>query len=652
MTEMRLSMLQRKTKSELIQIAKAMGGRPFGSYTKARIIQMIIDLSSKNASKNAGVDKNAAVGVDKGVVASRGVSSVSSGVISKDAGANKGRIATNQRVAVNQKVKANDSGGAQTRGGQTGGTQTGGVQTPRTAKGVTATQNVSAQAGTVQSGATQNAITQAGNTQGAAVKLSHASSSTARSSSSSKPSPLPKPSPSTYSYPAAPAGDVESGNRRRKRRSRERDADPDEGWTGDLIVVEGRLDLRDEGYGFVRADGCLPSRNDAYVSIKMIRQFKLRRGDHIVGTSRPANRSEKNAALLSLHSINGQTADAMDAERPLFEALTPIHAEKHIQMASGNVASGNVVSGNTSSANASGDLNMVSDITSGSTSTSGDVTSRLLDIVAPLGFGQRVLIWTPKRYGVASILSSMISSVETNYPDVYVIGLFLDQRPEDVTLLEGHVKVGETASTVFDQPAEEHVLVAEMAMERAKRLAESGVNVVMFVDSVTVLARAYNATLSNAGKAYSGKIDSGAIHLPKKMFGVGRNLAEAGSVTMIATISTDTPKFRMLDSVIAEEFKGIANTEIRVDRWAAEMGLVPALDITGCVSHDESQLIDKDKLGVLQTLRKSWLEKASCAAGADSKELSSELSCVVAETPGAVVAALEHALKHLRGSAL
>ena len=481
----------------------------------------------------------------------------------------------------------------------------------------------------------QGAFAQTGATQNATVKPSPANSSNV--------SPPPKPSPSTYSYPAAPAGDVEIGNRRRKRRSRERDADPDEGWTGDLIVVEGRLDLRDEGYGFVRADGCLPSRNDAYVSIKMIRQFKLRRGDHIIGTSRPANRSEKNAALLSLHSINGQTADAMDAERPLFEALTPIHAEKHIQVAPVNtiVAPVNTISEDTLDTANTPDVN-----------TAGDVTPRLLDIVAPLGFGQRVLIWTPKRYGVVSILSSMISSVEANYPDVYVIGLFLDQRPEDVTLLKGQVKVGEAASTVFDQPPEEHVLVAEMAMERAKRLAESGVNVVMFVDSITVLARAYNATLSNASKAYSGKIDSGAIHLPKKMFGVGRNLAEAGSVTMIATISTDTPKFRMLDSVIAEEFKGIANTEIRLDRWAAEIGLVPALDITGCVSHDEAQLIDKDKLEVLQTLRKSWLEKASCAAVADSNKPSSELLCTVAESPGAVVAALEHALKDLHGTAL
>ena len=390
--------------------------------------------------------------------------------------------------------------------------------------------------------------------------------------------------------------EAEVGNRRRRRRNRDRDRDRDDGWDGDPVAVSGRLDLRDEGYGFLRVDGCLPNRNDAYVPVKTIRQYGLRRGDHLTGTSRPANRAEKNPALLTLKSINGGPAEVSD--RPTFESLTPIHAVRRLT------------------------LEQPEDPDA--------VTARLVDVVAPIGVGQRVLVRGPRRSGASELLMSLISAIETNEPDIFVMGLFLDQRPEDITEVRRCVRNGDVAATSFDQSPEEHVQTAEMTIERVKRLVESGQNVAVVLDSLTSVAQAYNAALSNAGRAYGGNVESGAVHMPKKLFGAGRNVSEGGSLTMIASIVSDGSS--SLPGVLCDEFVGTANTEICLDGWAAQLGLFPAIDVIASVSRDEDRFLDADEAQALQQLRRSFTDGSPD------------------DGPATVVKALEAALAKLRST--
>lgn len=394
--------------------------------------------------------------------------------------------------------------------------------------------------------------------------------------------------------------DVEPGNRRRRRRGRDRDRDKDEGWNGDPITVDGYLDLRDEGYGFLRVDGSLPNKKDAYVPVKTIRQYGLRRGDHLTGTSRPANRTERNPALLSVASINDGPPELRD--RPRFERLTPVHAERRLELEQ----SGEVGPGDLDPAEADG------------------ITARLIDLVAPIGIGQRVLVIAPPHSGATALLTAIMQSIETNEPDLHVMALLLDQRPEEISEIDSYLRSGDVAATGFDQPPEEHVLTAEMTIERAKRRVEAGQDVVVIVDGLTALARAYNSMLSNSGRAFSGHVESGAIHMPKKLFGAGRNIVDGGSLTMIATL---TAQNRSFDEILVGTFAGTANTEIHLDRWAAELGVHPAIDLTASVSRDEQRFVDESELDAIRKLR------ADLASG---------------DGPGAVVAQLEAALARLR----
>lgn len=410
---------------------------------------------------------------------------------------------------------------------------------------------------------------------------------------------------------AEPGGDdgaqaeADQGNRRRRRRTRDRDRDRDEGWDGDTVPVSGHLDLRDEGYGFLRVGGCLPTRNDAYVPVKTVRHHGLRRGDHLTGTSRPANRTEKNPALVTLDSINGGPPEP--SQRPLFSLLTPVHASRQLVLELPGAGNGN----------------------GGDGQDFGSLAGRLIDLVAPVGVGQRVLVVAPRHCGAASVLGAIMAAVEANEPEFRVMGLFLDQQPETITEMERCVQRGEVAATAFDQPAEEHVQTAEMVVERAKRAVELGADVVLAVDGLTALARAYNTALSGSGRAYSGNVESGAVHMPKKFFGAGRNLSGVGSLTMIATLVADSKD--AVDRVALGELSGRANTEIRLDRWAAELGHRPAIDIAASVSHDEDRFLDADELEALRRVRREL-----AAAGGDG--------------PGAAVAALEAALDRLRAS--
>ena len=542
---MRRSTLQRKDRSELNQIATALGAKPSSRARKDQIIQMIIELTSGEGrvSQLAEVENSEAAA---------------------DAGGGEDRAGADRRRADRDDAQRAD------QGNRAAGDRRAGDRSDR--------------AGDDQRAGDQRANDQRADDQRANDRADDVEPGNQRANDRAD-----DVEPGNQRANDR-ADDVEPGNRRRRRRNRDRDRDRDDGWDGDPVAVSGRLDLRDEGYGFLRVDGCLPNRNDAYVPVKTIRQFGLRRGDQLSGMSRPANRAEKNPALLTLDSINDGPAEFSD--RSLFEALTPIHAVRRLTLEQPE--------------------------------NPDAVTARLVDLVAPIGVGQRVLVKGPRRSGASGLLAAVIASIEANEPDMYVMGLFLDQRPEDITEVRRFVRNGEVAATSFDQTPEDHVQTAEMTVERAKRLVESGRNVAVVLDGITALAQAFNAALSNAGRAYSGNVESGAVHMPKKLFGAGRNISEGGSLTMIASITSDGSD--PVQAAVCAEFVGTANTEIHLDRWAAQRGLYPAIDIGASLSRDEHRFLDADEVQALQGLRRSFVDGAGDGPAAMVKTLEAALA--------------------------
>ena len=367
--------------------------------------------------------------------------------------------------------------------------------------------------------------------------------------------------------------DGEGGSRRRRRRGRDRggerfEARSDEPWSGDPVEVSGVLDLRDEGYGFIRVSGYLPTRDDVYVSVKQTRQFSLRRGDVIVGTSRPAARNEKNPALLRIDSVNGGAPDSA-RERRRFDDLTPLFPDERLTLSSRDEP-----------------YNM---------------TTRIIDLLAPIGKGQRGLIVAPPKAGKTTIMKQIAKSISENNPDVHLMVLLVDERPEEVTDMRRSVN-GEVVASTFDRPAEEHTSVAELVLERAKRLVEEGRDVVIILDGITRLARAYNLAAPATGRVMSGGIDTGALYPPKKFFGAARNLEEGGSLTIIASALIETGS--KMDDVIFEEFKGTGNMELRLDRRLAERRLYPAINVDASSTRHEELLYDAKQLKQVHKLRR------------------------------------------------
>ena len=367
--------------------------------------------------------------------------------------------------------------------------------------------------------------------------------------------------------------DGEGGSRRRRRRGRDRggerfEARTDEPWSGDPVEVSGVLDLRDEGYGFIRVSGYLPTRDDVYVSVKQTRQFSLRRGDVIVGTSRPAARNEKNPALLRIDSVNGGVPDSA-RDRRRFDDLTPLFPDERLTLSSRDEP-----------------YNM---------------TTRIIDLLAPIGKGQRGLIVAPPKAGKTTIMKQIAKSISENNPDVHLMVLLVDERPEEVTDMRRSVN-GEVVASTFDRPAEEHTSVAELVLERAKRLVEEGRDVVIILDGITRLARAYNLAAPATGRVMSGGIDTGALYPPKKFFGAARNLEEGGSLTIIASALVETGS--KMDDVIFEEFKGTGNMELRLDRRLAERRLYPAINVDASSTRHEELLYDAKQLKQVHKLRR------------------------------------------------
>ncbi len=371
---------------------------------------------------------------------------------------------------------------------------------------------------------------------------------------------------------------AEAGNRRgRRRRGRDRErggaqelqgGGQEAPWQGELVPVKGLLDLREEGYGFLRTSGYLPSQKDVYVSTSQVRRFALRRGDAIEGACRPASPSEKYPALLRIDTVGGMTPDEA-RERPRFEDLTPLFPDDRLR------------------------LEMESD--------PANVTARIVDLISPIGKGQRGMIVSPPKAGKTTVVKQIAHSIERNDPNVHLMVLLVDERPEEVTDMRRSVS-GEVIASTFDRPSEEHTAVAELAIERAKRLVELGRDVVIVLDGITRLARAYNLAQPATGRIMSGGVDSGALYPPKKFFGAARNIEEGGSLTILATALVDTGS--KMDEVIFEEFKGTGNMELRLDRKLAERRIYPAIDVNASSTRHEELLFDRSQLQQVWKLRR------------------------------------------------
>ena len=340
------------------------------------------------------------------------------------------------------------------------------------------------------------------------------------------------------------------------------------------ITASGVLETLQDGFGFLRAmeSNYLPGADDIYVSPSQIRRFGLRKGDTVEGEIRAPKDQERYFALLKVNKINFEDPEKT-RNKINFDNLTPLYPEDKIKL----------------------------EVEKNKAEKKPDVTARLIDLVSPIGKGQRSLIVSPPRSGKTVILQNIAHSITANHPEVYLIVLLIDERPEEVTDMQRSVK-GEVVSSTFDEPAMRHVQVAEMVIEKAKRLAEHKKDVVILLDSITRLGRAYNAVVPSSGKVLTGGVDANALQRPKRFFGAARNIEEGGSLTIIATALIDTGS--RMDEVIFEEFKGTGNSETILDRKISEKRIFPAMDITKSGTRREELLFSKNDLQKMNVLRR------------------------------------------------
>jgi len=342
------------------------------------------------------------------------------------------------------------------------------------------------------------------------------------------------------------------------------------------MFSEGILEIMDEGFGFLRTGGYLPSENDIYISPSQIRRFNLSVGDLVSGQVRPPKEGERYYALLKIEAVNHEDAE-LSKERIDFENLTPLFPEKMIKLE--NESSG--------------------------------ISTRIIDLFSPIGKGQRGLIVSPPKAGKTILLEKIANGITINHPEIKLMILLVDERPEEVTGMQRSVKA-EVISSTFDQPVTNHIKVAEIVLERAKRLVEQKKDVVILLDSITRLARAYNQTIPTSGKTLSGGLDSSALYLPKRFFGAARNIEEGGSLTILATALVETGS--RMDDVIFEEFKGTGNMELRLDRELSENRIFPAIDIRKSGTRKEELLLPKEKLQKVWLLRRALASQPSLGA--------------------------------------
>ncbi|MGH2767852.1 MAG: transcription termination factor Rho [Actinomycetota bacterium] len=336
----------------------------------------------------------------------------------------------------------------------------------------------------------------------------------------------------------------------------------------DLEARSGILDILSEGYGFARTDGYLPGQEDVYVSLSQVRRFQLRRGDEITGGVRRPKEGEKYRALVRIDTINGMASEEIIG-RPWFEKLTPLYPTQRVRM------------------------ELVD--------RPDQITQRIIDLIAPIGKGQRGMIVSPPKAGKTTIMKQIANSITANNPECHLIVLLVDERPEEVTDMQRSVK-GEIIYSTFDRPSDDHIQVTELTLDRAKRLVELGRDVVVLLDGITRLSRAYNLATPASGRVLSGGVDSTALYPPKRFFGAARNIEEGGSLTIIATALVETGS--RMDEVIFEEFKGTGNWELRLDRRASEKRIFPAIDIEASGTRKEELLLSPSELASTWKLRR------------------------------------------------
>lgn len=335
----------------------------------------------------------------------------------------------------------------------------------------------------------------------------------------------------------------------------------------EVLSVMGILETHQDGYGFLRTNNYLTSEDDVYISPSQIRRFRLKTGDKIAGITRPPKQGEKFKALLYVKKVNDENPD-LARNRKDFDTLTPIYPDERIKLERSHK----------------------------------EITMRIIDLIAPIGKGQRGMIVAPPKAGKTTILKNLANSIAENYPEIEIIMLLIDERPEEVTDMKRSVK-GDVVYSTFDELPKNHIKVAEMVLERAKRLVEHGKDVVILLDSITRLARAYNLTIPPTGRTLSGGLDPGALHGPKRFFGAARNIEFGGSLTILASALIETGS--RMDDVIFEEFKGTGNMELHLDRKLSEKRVFPALDINKSGTRREELLLKPDELQTIWQIRKA-----------------------------------------------
>ena len=342
------------------------------------------------------------------------------------------------------------------------------------------------------------------------------------------------------------------------------------------MFSEGILEIMSEGFGFLRTSGYLPGGNDIYISPSQIRRFNLSIGDLVSGQVRPPKEGERYYALLKIEAVNHEDPE-LSKERIDFENLTPLFPDEMIKLEN----------------------------------RADEISTRLIDLFSPIGKGQRGLIVSPPKAGKTILLEKIANGITVNHPEINLMVLLIDERPEEVTGMQRSVKA-EVISSTFDQPVNNHIKVAEIVLERAKRLVEQKKDVVILLDSITRLARAYNQTIPTSGKTLSGGLDSSALYLPKRFFGAARNIEEGGSLTILATALVETGS--RMDDVIFEEFKGTGNMELRLDRELSENRIFPAIDIRKSGTRKEELLLPKENLQKIWLLRRALSSQSSLGA--------------------------------------
>ena len=341
--------------------------------------------------------------------------------------------------------------------------------------------------------------------------------------------------------------------------------------SGECSDVEGVLEIMPENYGFLRCKNYMPSPNDIYISIAQIKRFSLKTGDLIKGKARPTrDAGDKYLGLLYVDSVNGEDPEKIRGRKP-FEELVPVFPDERLTLETKNMSSKDALS------------------------------VRLIDLIAPIGKGQRGMIVSQPKAGKTTLLKQIANGITENYPDIHLIVLLIDERPEEVTDMQRSIK-GEVLYSTFDELPEHHTKISEMTIERAMRLVEGGKDVVILLDSITRLARAYNLTIPATGKTLSGGMDPGALHKPKRFFGAARNIENGGSLTIIATALTETGS--RMDDIVYEEFKGTGNMEIHLDRKLSEKRIFPAIDIYKSGTRRDEKLLSSEELEAVYTIRR------------------------------------------------